>query len=74
MKGHCMKKHELKIDGMSCGHCAMHVKKALEGIDGLEVETVEIGSARVWYDEEKIDKKVIEGKIEEAGYKLASVQ
>lgn len=69
-----MIKHELKIDGMSCSHCAMHVKKALEAIDGLEVETVEIGSARVWYDENMIKQKQIQEKIEEAGYTLVSVQ
>ncbi len=69
-----MKKHELKIDGMSCGHCAMHVKKALETIDGLEVETVEIGSARVWYDENASVQKQLQEKIEEAGYKLVSVK
>jgi copper chaperone CopZ len=69
-----MIKHELKIDGMSCNHCAMHVKKALEAIDGLEVESVEIGSARVWYDENAIKQKQIQEKIEEAGYTLVSVQ
>ncbi|MFZ1977926.1 MAG: heavy-metal-associated domain-containing protein [Bacteroidota bacterium] len=69
-----MKKYELKIEGMSCGHCAMHVKKALEAIDGLEVETVEIGSARVWYDENAITQKQLQERIEEAGYTLVSVQ
>ena len=69
-----MKNHELKIEGMSCGHCAMHVKKALNGIDGLEVEAVEVGSARVWYDDAKIDKKALADVIEEAGYTLVSIQ
>ena len=73
-KGAAMKNHELKIEGMSCGHCAVHVKKALSDLDGVEVELVEVGSARVWYDDTKINQKTLSDAIEEAGYKLVSVQ
>jgi copper chaperone len=68
-----MKSHELNIGGMSCGHCVMHVKQALDSVDGVEVEDVQIGKARVWYEDEK-SAKVLADKIEEAGYKLLSVQ
>jgi copper chaperone CopZ len=68
-----MKSHELKIEGMSCGHCVMHVRQALDGVDGLEVENVQIGSARVWFDDDKAVVDIRE-KIEEAGYNLISVQ
>jgi copper chaperone len=40
---------ELKIDGMTCGHCVAAVKKALEkvpGVTGAQVE-LETGRARV---------------------------
>jgi copper chaperone len=69
-----MKSHELTIQGMSCGHCVSHVKQALDTIDGLEVEDVQIGTARVWFDDEKVVKPLIAEKIDEAGYKLVSVQ
>jgi copper chaperone len=69
-----MKSHELTIQGMTCGHCVMHVKQALDTIDGLEVEDVQIGKARVWFDDEKVVKPLIAEKIDEAGYKLVSVQ
>ena len=59
---------------MSCAHCVMHVKQALDGVDGLEVEDVQIGTARVWFDDEKVIKPLITEKIDEAGYKLVSVQ
>jgi copper chaperone len=26
----------LKIDGMTCGHCVMHVKQALAAVPGVE--------------------------------------
>jgi len=58
---------------MNCGHCVMHVKQALNEVEGLEVEDVQIGKARVWYDNEKV-AKVLSEKIEEAGYKVTAIQ
>ena len=68
-----MKSHELTIQGMTCGHCVMHVKQALDAVDGLEVEDVQVGKARVWYEDEKV-AKVLTDKVEEAGYKVVSIQ
>ena len=68
-----MKSHELTIQGMSCGHCKMHVKQALDTVDGLEIEDVQIGKARVWYEDEKV-AKVLADKVEEAGYKVVMIQ
>jgi copper chaperone len=68
-----MKSHEVTIQGMTCGHCVMHVKQALDGVNGLEVEDVQIGNAKVWYDDDKV-AKVLTDKIEEAGYKVVSIQ
>ena len=68
-----MKPHELTIQGMSCEHCVMHVRHALDAVDGLEVENVQIGKARVWYDDDKISK-TLSDKVQEAGYKVVSIQ
>jgi copper chaperone len=68
-----MKSHELKIQGMTCGHCVMHVKQALDAVDGVEVEDVQIGNAKVWYEDEKV-VKILSEKVEEAGYKIVSIQ
>jgi copper chaperone len=60
----------IKIEGMSCQHCVMAVKKALGGIPAILQSDVQIGSAMVKYDESKIKKEDIESKIEEAGYRV----
>jgi len=60
----------IKIEGMSCQHCVMAVKKALGGIPAILQSNVQIGSAMVKYDESKIKKEDIESKIEEAGYRV----
>lgn len=54
-----------------CGHCQMHVNKALsetEGVTAVEV-TLETGQAKVNYDPEKINIEELKGVINEAGYK-----
>lgn len=37
---------ELKIDGMTCGHCVAAVKKALEKVPGVRGAQVELASGR----------------------------
>jgi copper chaperone len=69
-----MKASELKIEGMSCGHCVMAVKKELGAIAGLTVEDVQIGKARVQYDETKVSQEKLAAAIDEAGYKLVNVE
>ncbi len=58
------------IDGMSCQHCVMRVKKAIESLDGIKKAEVEIGKAQVAFDESKIQKEEIENAIIKAGYKI----
>lgn len=68
-----MKTQVLIIEGMSCGHCVMSVRKELSKVLGLTVDNVEIGRALVQYDEAKVTKDQLAKVIEDAGYKLVSV-
>jgi copper chaperone len=65
-----MKVETVKIDGMSCYHCVMAVKKELSKLD-LKLLDVEIGSAKIEYDELKVTEQNIKDAVEEAGYKVA---
>ncbi len=67
-----MKSHELVIEGMSCNHCVMHVKKELAKISGLVIEDVQIGKARVQYDEASVTQQNLAQAVQEAGYRLVS--
>jgi copper chaperone len=64
-----MKLEKINIEGMSCGHCVMAVKKELGKLP-ISVKDVKVGSAEVEYDESKVSKKDIENAVEEAGYKV----
>jgi len=64
-----MTTQEFQIDGMSCNHCVMAVKKELSKLE-LESFNVQIGSASVNFDDSKVKTEQIEKAIEEAGYKI----
>ena len=60
----------IDIEGMSCQHCVMRVKRAIEALSGIKDLTVGIGQAKVAFDESRIQKKDIENTIIKAGYKI----
>jgi copper chaperone len=60
----------IMIDGMSCMHCVMRVKKALENLAGINNLNVEVGKATVMFDDTKTSQKDIEAAIAKAGYKV----
>jgi copper chaperone len=57
---------------MSCQHCVMRVKKAIEGLPGVSELAVDVGSARVVYDDSEIQQADIEEAILKTGYKIKS--
>jgi len=57
----------IKIDGMSCQHCVMAVKKEIQKLDVKNLD-VKIGEASVEFDESKVSEEKINKAIEEAGY------
>lgn len=64
----------MTIQGMTCDHCVRGVRKALEELGGVQVEAVEIGSARVAYDPEQVGPDQIRGAVEEEGYSVRELK
>lgn len=64
-----MKSETLKIEGMSCNHCVMAVKKELMKLN-VEVKNIQIGIAEVSYDENSVSRDTIIQAVDEAGYKV----
>ncbi|MEX0599117.1 MAG: cation transporter [Rhodothermales bacterium] len=58
---------KITIEGMGCDHCIVSVREALEGIEGVTVNDVEIGRARVTVSE-GVDADAIDEAIHSAGY------
>lgn len=67
---------KLYIEGMSCGHCANHVKNALievAGASSVEVD-VEGKFAMAGFPGDVEESKLKEAVEEEAGYTLVKVE
>lgn len=58
----------LTIEGMSCEHCVRAVRGRLEKTDGVKVDDVQIGSAKLEYDPAKTNIDEIEEAIADEGY------
>jgi copper chaperone len=65
-----MTQETIKVEGMSCGHCVMRVKKALEEVEGVRKADVDLQKkqAVVEYEEGKANPEKIKAAIKEAGY------
>jgi len=65
-----MTEKRLTIDGMSCQHCVAAVNDALQAVDGVRVEHVGIGSARIRYDPGEVDAGRIRAAVEAKGFQV----
>ena len=62
------------VDGMMCMHCVVHVKKALEGIEGVKSVEVSLENKNaVVQSEKEIAPSVFEKAIVDAGYTFVKV-
>ena len=61
----------LNVEGMSCSHCVMSVKKALESVAGVKSADVNLKkkSAQVEHAD-NTDLTALKAAVEEAGYEV----
>jgi copper chaperone len=60
-----------KIDGMSCQHCVMAVKKEIQKLDIQNFQVI-IGEVKVEFDENRIKEENIKKAIVDAGYTVTN--
>ena len=68
-------KKTLKIEGMMCGHCEMHTKKALEALDGVTSAEVshKTGTAVVTLSKDVSDD-ILKQTVTKQGYEVTDIQ
>ena len=64
-----MKTIELKIEGMTCGHCLHAVQRALQGIPGATVQTLQIGRAVIETAPDGPSGDALAALVADAGYR-----
>ena len=65
----------LKIEGMMCGHCEMHVKKALLALDGVKQAEVNCTTGTVVVTLEKeIADDTLKQAVADEGYRVTDIR
>lgn len=67
-----MAEAHLVIEDMHCDACVRGVSNVLKKIEGLSVEGVEIGSAKVMFDEHRTSAEAIAQRLTDAGFPAKS--
>ena len=68
------KKMKIAVNGMMCGHCEAHVKKALEALEGIvSAEASHEENAVAITMTGDVDEALIKGAVDEAGYEYAGI-
>lgn len=58
----------LTIDGMHCGACVRRVTTALQSLDGVTVNSVDVGSAKVTFNAGKTSREEISAAVDRIGF------
>jgi len=64
-----MTRKTISITGMSCDHCVTHVRKALEGLDGVSGADVSLDAGEaIVTTSEQVSDEAITAAVKAAGY------
>jgi len=66
-------KKVISIEGMSCGHCSMRVKKAIGELAGVSGVEVDLGAKRATVEGEALDDAALKAAVEDAGYDVTAI-
>jgi copper chaperone len=58
----------LSIEGMHCEGCVRRVTAALRGVEGVEPDSVEVGSAQVSFDPDRASAEEIASAVNRIGF------
>jgi copper chaperone CopZ len=63
-----MSEFTLQIDGMHCGSCVRRASQALAGVEGLTVNEVRVGAARLTSEANPVPVDAAIAALAKAGY------
>ncbi len=63
-----MSKVEIKIEGMTCGHCAMSITKGLSGLNGVTNVQVDHAKGNAVVELTGVTNEQLSDAVTEAGY------
>ena len=65
----------LKIEGMMCNHCVMHVKKALAAVPGVDEVSVSLEDKSAYVKlNQNVSDDTFKTVVQDAGYELTGIE
>lgn len=64
----------ITIEGMSCNHCVMAVKNALNEIEGVSKVEVDLEGKKAKVEGNNLIDKILKEAIDEAGYEVVEIR
>lgn len=61
------------VEGMSCAHCAQHVRKALEEVSGVSKAEVDLQKAQAVVEGDGFTDEQLRAAVNDAGYTAVRV-
>jgi copper chaperone len=58
----------LSIEGMHCGACVRRATTALQGVAGVQLDSVDVGSAKMKFNPEQVTAGEIAGVLDRIGF------
>jgi copper chaperone CopZ len=64
---------KLSISGMTCGHCAAHVERALKACAGVKAVVVDLKGGSATVTGTGVDEAKLRKSVEQAGYEVTAI-
>ena len=65
---------QLSIEGMTCAHCVMHVKKALSGVAGVTSVNVDLTTRSAVVEGASLEDGALTSAVKDAGYEVVAIR
>ena len=66
-------KKTLSVEGMTCNHCVMHVRNALQEVAGVSSASVDLATKKAVVEGEGLDDAAMKAAVAEAGYEVVAI-
>ena len=66
-------KKQIKIEGMTCGHCSARVKAALSAVPGVATADVDLDKKVAIVEAASVDDALLRAAVADTGYRVVAV-
>ena len=64
----------LVIEGMVCGHCAAHVERALNALEGVQAKVNLDDKTAIVQSAQEVSDDILRKAVQDAGYEVVAIR